>query len=72
MAPIVRDTGAGFLVDPTDPTAIAAAITSLVTDPTRRAELAGKALTAAHATYNWETQANELLAEYGRLTGRQW
>ena len=72
MASIVRDTGAGLLVDPTDPTAIAAAITSLVTDPARRAELAGKALAAAHATYNWETQADELLAEYGRLTGRQW
>ena len=72
MASIVRDTGAGLLVDPTDPTAIAAAITSLVSDPARRAELGGKALAAAHATYNWETQANALLAEYSRLTGRQW
>jgi len=72
MASIVRDTGAGLLVDPTDPSAIAAAITSLVTDPARRAEMAGRALAAAHETYNWETQANALLAEYGHLTGRPW
>jgi glycogen synthase len=72
MASIVTDSGAGLLVDPTDPAAIAEAITSLVGDPERRAEAARRALAAAHETYNWEAQVAELLAEYGRITGRPW
>ncbi len=72
MAPTVRDSGAGVLVDPTDPAAIAAAIRDLLADPVRRADLARHALAAAHETYNWEAQAAILLAEYGRLTGRTW
>ncbi len=72
MTPIVRDSGVGVFVDPTDPEAIASAIASLLADPARRAEMAARALAATDATYNWETQAALLLAEYGRLTGRPW
>jgi glycosyltransferase involved in cell wall biosynthesis len=72
MASIVSESGAGLLVDPTDPAAIAVAIASLVGDPERRAEAARRALAAAHETYNWEAQAAVLLAEYGRVTGRPW
>ncbi len=31
-----------------------------------------RALSAAHETYNWETQVQTLLDEYTRLTGRRW
>jgi glycosyltransferase involved in cell wall biosynthesis len=72
MASIVRDTGAGVLVDPTEPTAIAAAIEGLLADPAARAAIGARSLAAAHDVYNWETQAEGLLAEYGRLTGRPW
>jgi glycosyltransferase involved in cell wall biosynthesis len=72
MASIVRDTGAGVLVDPTEPMAIAAAIEGLLADPAGRAAIGARSLAAAHDVYNWETQAEGLLAEYGRLTGRPW
>ena len=73
MAGIVRETGAGELVDPTDPAAIARAITRILDAPAAEREAYGRrALAAAHETYNWERQMDLLLAEYGQLTGRPW
>lgn len=72
MAPTVLDAGAGLLVDPTDPAAIADAIRRLLDDPAERAAMAERALAAAHDRYHWEAQADILLAEYSRLTGRPW
>ncbi len=72
MAPIVREADIGLLVDPTDPNAIAAAIRRLVADPSQRVAMGDRALQAAHDRYNWERQAEILMAEYGRLTGRPW
>jgi glycosyltransferase involved in cell wall biosynthesis len=73
MAGVVREVEAGILVDPTDPSAIAAAIrTTLAADEAERAETAARLLAAAHATYNWETQVERLFLEYERLTGRPW
>jgi glycosyltransferase involved in cell wall biosynthesis len=73
MAPIVLETGCGILVDPTDPSAIAAAITSiLATPPDEMAAWRERCSTVARETYNWERQMDLLLAEYGRLTGRPW
>ena len=73
MAPIVRATGCGVVCDPTDPAALAVAIRSLLDMPAaERAAIRARALTAAHDTYNWESQMALLLAEYGRLTGRSW
>jgi glycosyltransferase involved in cell wall biosynthesis len=72
MAPIVRSTGCGLVVDPTDAVAIAAALREILdASPARRAELDAGIL-AAQAEYRWERQAERLLAEYGRLTGRPW
>ena len=31
-----------------------------------------RCLDAAHERYNWETQVQALLDEYGRLTGKPW
>ena len=73
MAPIVRQTGCGLVVDPTDPAAIAAACREILdAPPDEAAAWRERALAAAHATYNWEGQADRLFAEYSRLTGRRW
>ena len=73
MGPIARATGCGIPVDPSDIDAIAAAIRSILdATPDERAATRGRALAAAHATYNWETQVQALLDEYTRLTGRRW
>ncbi len=73
MAPTVRDTGCGLVVDPTDPAAIGGAIAEILAAPEqRRAAMGRRGLEAHLTTYNWESQATLLLAEYGRLTGRPW
>ncbi|HET9614928.1 MAG TPA: glycosyltransferase, partial [Candidatus Limnocylindrales bacterium] len=73
MATIVRETGCGVVCDPRDPTSVAAAIRSILELPAaERAAYAERAARAADETYNWEAQADILLAEYGRLTGKPW
>jgi len=73
MSGIVRDTGCGLVCDPTDPGAIARAIRAILDAPEpERAGYRERALAAADSVYNWETQAEVLLDEYGRLTGRPW
>jgi glycosyltransferase involved in cell wall biosynthesis len=73
MSGIVRDTGCGLVCDPTDPGGIARAIRAILDAPESvRAGYRERALAAADSTYNWEAQAEVLLAEYGRLTGRPW
>jgi glycogen(starch) synthase len=73
MAAIVTATGCGVLCDPTDPASIARAIRAILDAPAdARRAFAERARRAADETYNWETQATILLAEYGRLTGRAW
>ncbi len=73
MAGIVRETGCGLLVDPTDTAAIAAALREILDAPApeRRARRE-RALAAARETYTWERQADVLLEEYTKLTGRRW
>ncbi len=73
MSAIVRETGCGMLVDPTDPPAIAAAVSGIIDAPDDvRARYRAAALAAHRTSYNWEHQVHGLLLEYGRLTGRQW
>ena len=73
MAGIVRETGCGVLVNPTDPGAIAAVIGGLLALPTAdRVAIGRRGLEAHLARYNWEAQVGSLLDEYGRLTGRPW
>ena len=73
MGPIARETGCGIPVDPANVDAVAAAIRSIVdAPPDERSAMRARALAAAHDTYNWETQVQALLQEYGRLTGRPW
>lgn len=73
MAPYVRETGCGVVCDPVSPQSVAGAIQSILdAPPAERAAFGERALAAAHQRYNWESQAQELLAEYGRLTGSPW
>jgi glycosyltransferase involved in cell wall biosynthesis len=73
MAPIVRETRCGLVVDPTDPGAIAAACREILGASADEAQAwRERALAAAHSTYNWERQADVLFDEYSRLTGRRW
>jgi glycosyltransferase involved in cell wall biosynthesis len=68
MAPIVRDSGAGLVCDPTDPDAIAAAIRSILElPPAERDAMRQRGLAAAHATYNWAAQEVALRATWDRL-----
>jgi glycosyltransferase involved in cell wall biosynthesis len=73
MAAIVGAVGAGVLVDPTDAASVAAGIRSLLDEPAEaRTRRRARILAAAHDRYNWEVEADRLLAQYGRLTGRPW
>jgi glycosyltransferase involved in cell wall biosynthesis len=73
MAPIVRETGAGVVCDPTTPASLAAAIRSLLELPEAdRRAIGERGRRAATRRYNWAAQVEILLAEYGRLTGRPW
>ena len=54
-------------------TAIAAAVRQIVELPEEDwLAWRQRCLDAAHDRYNWETQVEALLAEYGRLTGKPW
>ena len=72
MAPIVRETGCGLAVDPTSPDALAAAIVDLLDGPEASRAAVRDGLERAREVYTWEHQAQRLIAEYGRLTGRPW
>ncbi len=73
MAPIVREVGAGLLVDPADPAAIADACRRILdATPEDAAARLVRIRRAADETYNWERQMATLLDEYTRLTGRRW
>ena len=73
MAPIVRETGCGILVDPTDPAAIAAALRDVLATPAdEMSAWRARCAAAARDRYNWERQMDGLLAEYSRLTGLPW
>lgn len=73
MASIVKETGSGLLVDPTDPAAIRRAIEEITRlDEADWLAWRRRCLAAAHDRYSWETQVGRLIEEYGRLTGRPW
>jgi glycosyltransferase involved in cell wall biosynthesis len=62
----VNKTAAGLLVDPSDPDAIAAAIARLA-DPALRRAMGEAGRDAVLRRYNWETEAETLLAMYAEL-----
>lgn len=73
MAAVVRAVDFGVLVDPSDPSALAAGLASVLDAPPEiRSGWRDRALAAAAAAYNWETQVAKLFAEFSGLTGRSW
>ncbi len=73
MATIVRETGCGTLVDPTDPKAIAAAVREVIDLPDAEwLAWRRRCLLAAHETYSWEVQVARLIDLYSAATGRPW
>lgn len=61
---ILEESGAGLVVDPGDPQAIAAAIDRLVADPALRQAMGERARKAAAERYNWRTEGERLLQVY--------
>ncbi len=66
---VAQDTGAGRLVAPEDPDALAAAMLELLGDPEARRRLGEAARAAAEGPYSWDEVARLTLGLYAELTG---
>jgi len=64
---VIEGHDCGICVDPTDPAAIAAALTHLADDPARRRSMGENGRRAVLQVYNWEAEAERLLQSYDRL-----
>jgi glycosyltransferase involved in cell wall biosynthesis len=64
---VIEGHACGICVDPTDPEAIAAALTRLADDPAARRTMGENGRRAVLQEYNWEAEAERLLAAYERL-----
>jgi glycosyltransferase involved in cell wall biosynthesis len=69
MAPIVRETGCGELVDPTDPADIARGIRAILELPQAERHALKERCLAAATIYSWERQTETLFDLYDRLLG---
>ena len=57
----VRDGETGLLVDPDEPAAVAAGITTLLRDPERRRQMGAAGRRAVETHYNWDRVARDLI-----------
>jgi glycosyltransferase involved in cell wall biosynthesis len=64
---VLQQNDCGICVDPRDPRAIASALEFLADHPERRREMGENGRRAVHQHYNWEAEADRLLAAYARL-----
>ena len=64
---LVADHGAGLLVPPGDPDALAAAISELLANPGERRRLEERAAAAASGPYSWDRIAEQTNAVYERV-----
>lgn len=65
---IVSSTGAGLVVDPADPRAIADSLRWLLEHPVEAEAMGRRGLQAVCTKYNWEVEASKLLSVYETLT----
>jgi glycosyltransferase involved in cell wall biosynthesis len=69
--PDVRDavegSGAGFVVDPEDPAAVAACLRRLIDDPALARSMGENGRRAVTERFNWAQSARELLRGYGEI-----
>ncbi len=71
MAEVVRDTGCGVLVEATDPADIARGIREIVdAPPEEREAMRERTWQAGQERYNWQHEADTLLALYRDLLGQ--
>jgi glycosyltransferase involved in cell wall biosynthesis len=66
---VARDHGAGKLVAPGDPAALAGAMRELLSDPAERRPLGERAAAAAAGPFSWDRVAEQTLALYEELRG---
>jgi len=66
VAAIVQDAACGVLVDPAEPVAIAAVIEDL-SDPSKRSVMGACGRKAALSHYNWQGEAQRLVAAYDKF-----
>ena len=64
---IVEPAGCGLCIDPTDPAAIAAALSRLLKNPAEATEMGRRGRQDALAHYRWDKEAERLLSLYERL-----
>ena len=64
---IVEDAGCGLLVDPLDPQAIADAMQWILDHPVEAEAMGHRGRAAVEKHYNWETEAEKLVALYKKL-----
>ena len=68
MAAVIRDTGCGVLVDPTQRESVVEGIADLLAlEPEAMTDLRARCQRAAYDRYNWETESAALLGVYDRL-----
>lgn len=64
---IIEDAGCGLLVDPRDPHAVARAMSWILDNPAAAEDMGRKGREAVFAIYNWESEAQKLLASYREI-----
>ena len=64
---VVEGSGAGVVVDPVDPRAVAAAIRRLIDDPTLARSMGSAGHRAVRERFNWQQSAQELLRGYDAI-----
>jgi glycosyltransferase involved in cell wall biosynthesis len=64
---VVEGSGAGVVVDPTDPRAVAAAIRRFIDDPSLARSMGAAGRRAVQERFNWERSARELLRGYSTI-----
>jgi glycosyltransferase involved in cell wall biosynthesis len=68
IGPVIRETGCGLAVDPTDLPAVTGALRTLLADPGQAGRMARQGRAAVEREHNWDTAAARLLEVYDRLS----
>ena len=66
MRRVIEDTGAGVIIDTSDPRAIASAVNEILADPERREQMS-QAAKASRKAYSWEREEHILTELYAQL-----
>ena len=67
VAPVVKDTNCGLLVDPSDPKDIAEKIQMMISDPAQLRTYGENGKVAVQDRYNWEAEVARLIAMYENM-----